>query len=81
MKTLIIFNPTDDKMQFIILEGDYSRFNGAMINSTNGNGYEEEFNKMFFDENDGRWNYEMSDDVSLIENKQWDKVAIVTWLP
>jgi len=25
--------------------------------------------------------HKMSDDISLVENKQWNKVAIITWMP
>lgn len=81
MKTLIIYNDIESELKYTILDGDYSRFHGVCVNSINGNGFEEEFCEMFFEPDSGVLKFELSDDVSLLENKQWDKVAIVTWLP
>lgn len=79
MKTLIIY--IEEAPQFTIVDGDYSRFNGAMINAIPefATGYEEEFQSFFY-ENDGSYKFHLTDDISLIEDKQWDKVALVTFL-
>lgn len=83
MKTLIVYNDIESALQFLIVEGDYSRFNGVAVNSTIGNGYEEEFCKWMFEEDTGERNHlgEWSEDVSLIESKEWDKVAICMFIP
>ncbi len=83
MKTLIIYNDIESDIQFLVVDGDYSRFHGVTVNAVNGNGFEEEFCDWMFDKetgerkNLGQW----SEDKSILENKQWDKVAICTWLP
>lgn len=83
MKTLIIYNDIESPIQFLIVDGDFSRFNGVCVNSINGTGYEEEFCNWMFDSETGERNHigQWSEDKSLIENKQWDKVAICTFLP
>lgn len=75
MKTLIIFNN-----KFLIADGDFSRFNGVIVNGLHGNGFEDEFCDFAFDKEDGGDNFEWSNDISLIENKEWDKVAICTYI-
>jgi len=81
MKTLIIYNPLDSEIQYLIVDGNYSRFHGVVVNSMNGNGFEEEFCDFLFNHESGEFNYEMSSDKSLIENKEWDLVAVTTWIP
>lgn len=76
MKTLIILR---NEMQFLIVDGDYSRFNGVTVNGEYGNGFEDEFCNFLWDEN-GKYRHEWSNDISLIENKEWDKVAICTYI-
>ena len=80
MKTLIIYNECDYGISYFIVDGDYSRFNNSIINCVNGNGFEDEFVAWFYD-SEGKKNFETSTDISLIENKEWDKIALVTWLP
>lgn len=81
MKTLIIYNPIDEELKYVIVDGDYSKFHGACINSMNGNGFENEFCDFFFHAETGKFKYKLTNDKSLIENKQWDRIAVVTWLP
>lgn len=81
MKTLIIYNDLTRPLEFLIVEGDLSRFHNVTINGLIGTGYEEEFTNWMFD-SEGVKNHDgWSEDISLIENKQWDKVAICTFLP
>lgn len=79
MKTLLIYNDNENPLKFLIINGDYSRFHGVMVNSSIQTGFEEEFCNFVFDE-EGRFIHEWSNDRSLIENKEWDKVAICTFL-
>ncbi len=79
MKTLFIYNDYE-KIQFFIIEGDYSKFNGIMINSIYRHEFEEECLNFMYDSENGNVKHEMSDDVSLIKNKQWDEVALITFL-
>ena len=83
MKTLIIFNEIENTLQFLLVEGDYSRFHGVMVNGMNGNGFEDEFCNWMFDKETGERNPlgQWSNDKSIVENKDWDKVAICTWIP
>jgi hypothetical protein len=78
--TLIVYNPMDAELQYVIVNGDFSRFNGVCVNSGNGNGFEQEFCDWFFDA-EGKYRLSMSTDSSVIEKKKWAKIAIVTWLP
>lgn len=81
MKTLIIYNPLDAELQYVIIEGDFGRFHNIIVNSTVYHPYEEEFIDFFFEKETGEFKFELSSDKSLIENKGWDTVAIVTWIP
>lgn len=83
MKTLIIFSDIESPIQYLIVDGDYSRFNGVVVNAVNGTGFESEFTDWMFDKETGERNHfgKWSEDVSLIENKNWDKVAVCTFLP
>jgi len=83
MKTLVIFNDIESPLQFLIVDGDYSRFNGVIVNAVNGTGFEEEFCEWMFDKETAERNHlgKWSEDISVIESKDWDKVAITTFLP
>ncbi|OQA46911.1 MAG: hypothetical protein BWY47_01530 [Bacteroidetes bacterium ADurb.Bin302] len=80
-KTLIIYNDIESPMRFILVEGDYFHFHGVCVGS-NGTGREEEFCDWFFDDG-GKFKFQgqMTEDKKLLEEKQWDKVAICTFLP
>lgn len=80
MKTLVIYNDMMNELKFLIVDGDYSRFNNVCINST-GTGLEEEFADWFFNQETGAFKFELSSNVSLIEGKDWDKVAVCSFLP
>ena len=41
---------------------------------------ESEFCDFAFNSENGEFNHKWSEDMSLLENKQWDKVAICTFL-
>lgn len=83
MKTLIIYNEITSPIQFLIVEGDYSRFNGVIVNAMEGSGFEDEFCDWIYDKVSGELNHsnQWSKDVAILENKEWDKVAITTFLP
>ena len=81
MKTILIYNDIESSLQYLIVEGDYSRFHGVMVNAVKGNGYEEEFCNFMFDNETGERNHKWSEDKSLLENKEWDKIAVCTWIP
>ena len=52
-----------------------------MVNSVDENGFEDEFCDFMFDSTTGKLKHELSNNISLVENKEWDKIAICTWLP
>lgn len=81
MKTLIIYIDFENDPRFVMVDGDFSRFNGVHVNSVSGTGFEEEFCNWFFNNQTGDFNHELSYDTSLLENKEWDKIAITTFLP
>mgnify|MGYP000286733519 CR=1 FL=1 len=80
MKTLIIYNSTDAPLQYAIVEGDYSDLNGICINS-----FDEDRTKveraceLLFDK-DGKFLLPFSEDISLLNNKNWDVAAVVTFI-
>jgi molybdenum cofactor biosynthesis enzyme MoaA len=80
MKTLIIYNEVPEGgPKFLIIEGDYSRFNGVAFNM----GYDHEFgiecNEWLFT-HDGSLKHIFSEDVAVIESKDFDRVALITFL-
>jgi hypothetical protein len=83
MRTLIVYVEIEKPMQFLIVDGDFKRFNGVIVNAVNGNGFEQEFCDWMFNKETGEINNleKWSEDESILENKQWDKVAICTFLP
>lgn len=80
MKTVIIYNDILNALQYAIVDGDYSRFNDVAFNSINEHPFENECNDFLFGD-EGVMKLELSSDVSLLQNKQWDKVACITFLP
>jgi hypothetical protein len=82
MKTLIIYNDFKLDLKYYIADGDYSRFNGVMVNAVSGHEFEEEFcDWMWGKDNEYDRVKEFTEDVSLIEEKQWDKVVVCSFLP
>ena len=80
MKTLIIYNEIPTKSpQFLILEGDFSRFNGVEFNMNIDHPHEEECNEFMFNPETGEIKHEFSGEVSVIESKDFDKVALITF--
>lgn len=80
MKTLLIYNAIEDPLKYAILEGDYSDLNGAVLSSL----YTEEKSiracELLFDDC-GNFLIDFSEGISLMEDKNWDKVAIITFIP
>jgi hypothetical protein len=79
MKTLIIYNATDDDLQYCILEGDYSRFNGVAIGSGENDELEDEASMLMYDKQ-GNKLIETTSSIDLLESKQWDKVAVINMI-
>lgn len=80
MKTIIIYSSLEEDLLFSILEGDYSHLNKCFINSGLDTKKESEACKLLYDE-EGNFRIPMSNDVSIIESKNWDKVAMIIFLP
>lgn len=81
MKTLIIYNDCENELQYTILEDDYSYLNGVCINSGVDPDKERKACDLLYDSKTGANLLTMSSDVSLVESKNWDKIAVVTFLP
>jgi hypothetical protein len=81
MKTLIIYNDLTEPLQFLLVEGDYSRFNGIIVNSCDTNDTVDEFLAWRWDENGLLRINDWSTDTAILEAKQFDKAAVVTFLP
>jgi hypothetical protein len=80
MKTLIIYNPIEAPLKYAIIKGDFSHLHGATINV-----YSREKEKkaldLLFDRNNGDFLIDLSDDIAIAESKDWDKIAVITFMP
>lgn len=83
MKTLIIYNDCENPLRCIVVDGDFSHFNGVIVNGVFGTGAEDEFCEWMWDEEGNELQQTgWSEDVStILEGKAWDKVAFCTFLP
>lgn len=82
MKTLLIYNSIDEPLKYAILEGDYSDLGGVYINAVDSD--LDKVRKavaLLFDPKTGDELIRFTEDVSLVESKAWDKVAVITFLP
>lgn len=77
----MIYNSIDEPLRYAILEGDYSDLNGACINSYYSPEKEKKACDLLFDPETGSELIHLANDVSLIEGKDWNKVAVITFLP
>ena len=80
-KTLIIYSDLESDNRYALLEGDYTRFNGVMINSFTRQPYCDECTEWLFDQETGDFKIELSSDENLLRNKEWDDFAFITFLP
>lgn len=79
MKTLIIY--IEEFPEYIVIEGDYSHLNGTMINHyQQDKNLQDEAINLLFEPNSGNRLLTFSEDISIVENKEWDKVALITFL-
>lgn len=80
IKTLVIYNDIESNLKYFIVEEDFSRFNGMQFNLTQPSPLEMECNLWLYND-EGFLNHPTSEDVSIVEQKQWDKIAVITWNP
>lgn len=80
MKTIIIYNEIELPIKFSIVEGDFSRFNGVCFNAGIPHEHEMECSDFIFDE-EGNYRINFDSDTKILESKDWDKVAMITFLP
>ncbi|WP_044270411.1 hypothetical protein [Bacteroides timonensis] len=80
MRTLIIYNGIEEHLKYVIIEGDYSRLHGAMINVFSRD-KEIKAIDLLFDNQTGDFLLELSEDITLVESKCWDKIAVITFVP
>lgn len=79
MKTLIVYNNLEEELKYAIVDGDYSNINGAIINSIFSGDKEIIATDLLFDTND-KFKIKLSDDIKFIRDKEWDEVAVVTFI-
>jgi hypothetical protein len=80
MRTLIIYNGIEEPLKYAIIEGDYSELHGAMINIYSRD-KEKKALDLLFDAHTGDFLFELSEDVTIVESKKWDKIAVITFVP
>ena len=81
MKTIIIYNDIETVLKFAIVDGDYSKFHGVVFNSMKPHEYEVECGKFLFNDESGAFKLNFTEDISLLENKGWDKIAVIIFIP
>jgi hypothetical protein len=82
IRTLIVFNDFEDSPRFLIVDGDFSRFHGVLVNYDSAYLCEYEFSNWMWDQETGKelpqgW----STDSSIVLSKDFDKFALVTFIP
>lgn len=77
LKTLIILIIGDKEPKFLIADGDYSKYHNIDFNAFMNDIKVNESSAWLWDDNGNLLHY-FSTDISLIEDKEWDKVAIIT---
>ena len=80
MKTLIIYNSTASPLHYAIVEGDYSDLNGICINSFDEDTIKVEKACELLYDKEGRFLLPFSEDISLLNNKNWDVAAVITFI-
>ena len=80
MKTLIIYNSTNSPLHYAIVEGDYSDLNGICINSFDEDTIKVEKACELLYDKEGRFLLPFSEDISLLNNKNWDVAAVITFI-
>lgn len=80
MRTLIIYNGIEEPLKYAILEGNYSELHGAVINVYSRD-KEIKSLDLLFDNQTGDFLIELSEDITLAESKDWDKIAVITFAP
>lgn len=80
MKTLIIYDDLESPLKFLIVEGDYSKYNGVVLNSDTDD-LAKECNDWFWHNHETSSPTSWTENVAILEAKQFDKVAIITFLP
>ena len=75
-KTLIILIIGEDEPKFFITNGDYSIFHNIVFDGFL-NDIKKECISWLWNDN-GELLHSFSNDIKLIEDKEWDKVAIIT---
>ena len=80
MKTLIIYNSTTEVLQYTIVEGDYSDLNGICLNSFDEDTIKVEKACNLLLDKDGGFLLPFSEDISLLNNKNWDVAAVITFI-
>lgn len=79
IKTLIIYNDCES-VKYFITDGDYSKFHGITFNVGLKNDLERACSDWLWT-NEGIFKHQTNTDISTIENKNWDKCALITWVP
>lgn len=80
MRTLIIYNGIEEPLKYAILEGNYSELHGAVINVYSRD-KEIKSLDLLFDNQTGDFLIELSEDITLAESKDWDKIVVITFVP
>lgn len=79
MTTLIIYNDLET-IRFTKVDGDYSKFNNMVFNVGLYDEMEKECGEFLWD-SDGNLKHDFTTDINMLENKEWDKIALITFVP
>ena len=82
IRTLIVFNDFEDSPRFLIVDGDFSRFHGVLVNYDSAYLCEDEFSNWMWDQETGKELHQgWSTDSSIVLSKDFDKFALVSFIP
>lgn len=79
--TLLIYDQLDADLNYALVESDLSHLNGVVINGLSDQKLQDEAMDLIYEKDNGKVKISFSNDVSIIQGKKWDKVAVISFLP
>lgn len=78
MKTLVVLNDYFINNLYAIIEGDFAHIHGVILNSGIYSNLANEAKLLLFSDK-GRLKHYFCDDIKLVEDKNWDKIAVINF--
>lgn len=78
MKTLIILNEYFANIQYAIIDGDFKHLHDVNLNTGIYSDISKEAKSVLFDDS-GKLKHRYTEDIQLVEDKNWDKIAVINF--